>query len=140
MDTPRVPCKFWIKMIQSVPSLGIPRMRHNIDIFSITYPFLVTPHLLHCFFAQEQPFQPWCDRYITKLFDHHFCGDRCSIFVYHLHLFGPTAMHTFGVVLVLLPKQHAFFYMHQSSRSSFQDRTQSSWTDISLLACYASLG
>jgi hypothetical protein len=48
-----------------------------------------------------------------KLFDYHFCGDRCPIIVYHLHVSGPTAMHTFGVVLVLLPKQHAIF-LHAS--------------------------
>jgi hypothetical protein len=38
------PCKFWIKTVQNVPSLGICRMRHNIGIFAIMYPFLVPPH------------------------------------------------------------------------------------------------
>jgi hypothetical protein len=47
-----------------------------------------------------------------KLFDHHFCDDRCPIFVYHLHVSGPTAMHKFGVVLVLLPKQYAISFSH----------------------------
>jgi hypothetical protein len=110
MDTSRVPCKFWFEMVQSVLSLGIHRMRHNIDIFAITHLFLVPPHLLCCFFAQEQPFCLGIDRYVMKMFDHLFCGDRCPIFVYHLHVYGPTAMLTFGVVLVLLPKQHAIFF------------------------------
>jgi hypothetical protein len=56
------------------------------------------------FFTQEQRFQPWHDRYVMKLFDRHFCGDRYSIFVYHLHASGLTTMHTFDVILVLLPK------------------------------------
>jgi hypothetical protein len=76
-----------------------------------------------------------------KLFDHHFCGDRCSIFIYHLHIFEPTTMHTFGVVLVRLPKQHAIFFTGINLLCRpFQDWTQSSWTSISLSACYASLG
>jgi hypothetical protein len=29
---------------------------------------------------------------------------------YHLHVSGPITMHTFGVILVLIPKQHAFFF------------------------------
>jgi hypothetical protein len=45
-----------------------------------------------------------------KLFDSHFCGDGCSIFIYHHHICGPIAMHTFGVVLVLLLKWHAIFF------------------------------
>jgi hypothetical protein len=68
------------------------------------------PHLLCCFFGQEQPFEPWHDRYVTKLFDDQFCGDRDSIFIYNLHLSGPTAMHTFGAVLMLLPEQHAILF------------------------------
>jgi hypothetical protein len=70
----------------------------------------MSPHLLRCFFGQEQPFEPWRDRYVTKLFDDHFCGDRDSIFVCNLHISGPTTMYTFGVVLVLLLEQHAILF------------------------------
>jgi hypothetical protein len=45
-----------------------------------------------------------------KLFNRHFCGDRGSIFFYHLHISGPIGMHIFDVVLVLIPKQHAIFF------------------------------
>jgi hypothetical protein len=34
-------------------------------------------------------------------------------------------MHTFDIVLVLLPEQYAILFTHQSSRSSYQDRQQS---------------
>jgi hypothetical protein len=110
MNTPGVPCKFWIKMVQSLPSLAIRRMRHDIGVLAITFPFLMPPHLLRCFFRQEQPFEPWRDRYVRKLFDNHFCGDRDSIFVYNLHVSGPTVMHTFGVIILLLPEQHAILF------------------------------
>jgi hypothetical protein len=43
------------------------------------------------------------DRYVTKLFGRHFCGNKDTIFISHLHVSGPIAMHTFGVILVLLP-------------------------------------
>jgi hypothetical protein len=119
----------WSRACQASASIGC-------DIISVS---LLSPHLLRRFFTREQSFQPWCDRYVTKLFDHHFCSDRCSIFVYHLHVSKLTAMHTFSIVLVLL-KQHAFFHRHQSSHSSFRDRIQSFWTGISVSACYASLG
>jgi hypothetical protein len=72
-------------------------MRHDIGVLAITFPFLMPPHLLRYFFGQEQPLEPWRDRYVTKLFDGHFCGDRDSIFIYNLHISGPTAVHTFGV-------------------------------------------
>jgi hypothetical protein len=91
------------------PSLAICRMRHNIRVFAIIFPFLMPPHLLHCFFGQEQPFQPWRDRYVTKLFDRHFCGNRDSIIICHLDVSGPTAMHTFGVILLLLLEKHEIF-------------------------------
>jgi hypothetical protein len=42
-----------------------------------------------------------------KLFDYHFCGNRGCIFVYLLHLSRPTTMHTFDIVLVVHPEQHA---------------------------------
>jgi hypothetical protein len=103
------PYKFWIKMVQSLPSLTIRRMRHNIDIFPIIFPFLMPSHLFRCFFRKGQPFQPWRDRYVSKLFDRHFFGDKGSIFVYHLHVSGYTEMHTFGVILVLLLEQYAIF-------------------------------
>jgi hypothetical protein len=128
-------------MVQSVPSLGIRKMRHNIGVFAITYPFLVPPHLLHHFFAQEQPFQPWRDRYVTKVFDHHFCGDRCPIFVYHLDISGPTTMLTFDVILVLLLKQHAIFFtcinllvVHSDIDTIFLD-----WYKSFGLLCFAGL-
>jgi hypothetical protein len=85
-------------------------MRHDIRVLAIMFPFLMPPHLLHCFFRQDQSFEPWRDRYVTKLFDGHFCGDRDSIFVYNLHVSGPTAMHTFGVVLVVLSEQQAILF------------------------------
>jgi hypothetical protein len=112
MNTPCVPCKFRIKMVKSLPSLTIHRMRHNIGVFAFTFPFLMPPHLLRCFFGQEQPFQPWRDRYVTKLFGHHFCGNRDTIFISHLHISGPTAMHTFDVILVLLLEQHTILFAH----------------------------
>jgi hypothetical protein len=46
-----------------------------------------------------------------KLFGDHFCGDRCCIFIYHLHVSGPIVMPTFNVVLVLLLKQHVIFFV-----------------------------
>jgi hypothetical protein len=49
-DTPGVTCKFWIKAVQGLPSLTISRMRHNIRVFTITFPFLVLPYLFRCFF------------------------------------------------------------------------------------------
>jgi hypothetical protein len=85
-------------------------MQHDIGVLSITFPFLMPPHLLHCFFRQEQLFEPWRDRYVTKLFDGNFCGDRDSIFIYELHVSGPTTMHTFDVVLVFLSEQHAILF------------------------------
>jgi hypothetical protein len=47
-----------------------------------------------------------------KLFDHHFCGNRVTIFVSHLHVSGPTTMYTFGGILVLLPEQYAILFSH----------------------------
>jgi hypothetical protein len=111
-NTPWVPCKFRIKTIKNLPSLAIRRMGHNIGVFAFTFPFTMPPHLLRFFFGQEQPFQPWRDRYVTKLFVHHFCGSRDTIFISHLHVSGPTTMHTFGVILVLLPEQHAILFAH----------------------------
>jgi hypothetical protein len=99
-NTPWVPCKFRIKTIKSLQSL------------TFTFPFLMPPHLLHCFFGQEQPFQPWRDRYVMKLFDRHFCGNRDTIFVSHLHVSRQTTMHTFGVILVLLLEQHVIPFAH----------------------------
>jgi hypothetical protein len=99
-------------MIKSLLSLTIRRMRHNIRIFAFTFPFMMPPHLLRCFFGQEQPFQPWRDRYVTKLFGHHFCGNRDTIFISHLHVSGPTVMHTFGVILVLLSEQYVILFTH----------------------------
>jgi hypothetical protein len=110
MNTPWVPCKFRIKTVKSLPSLTIRRMGHNIGVFALTFPFLMPPHLLHCFFGQEQPFQPWCDRYVTKLFGHHFCGNRDTIFISHLHVSGPTSMHTIRCLFVLLPEQHTILF------------------------------
>jgi hypothetical protein len=79
------------------------------DIISISslsrIPFLCR------FFAQEQPFQPCRDVYVTKLFDRHFCGNICPIFIYHIHVYGPTAMLIFNVFLVLILKQHAIFFI-----------------------------
>jgi hypothetical protein len=110
MNTRWVPCKFRIKMVKSLPSLTIYRMGRNIGIFSFMFPFLIMPpHLLRCFFEQEQPFQPWRDRHVMKLFGHHFCGNRVTIIVSHLHISGPTTMYTFGGILVLPPEQHAIF-------------------------------
>jgi hypothetical protein len=109
-NTPWVPCKFRIKTVKSLPSLTIHRMGHNIGVFAFPFPFLMPPHLLHCFFGQEQPFQPWHDRYVTKLFGRHFCGNRDTIFISHLHVFGPTTMHTFDVILVLLLEQHTILF------------------------------
>jgi hypothetical protein len=57
-NTPWFPCKFRIKMVKSLPSLIIRRMGHNIGIFTFMFPFLMSPHLLRCFFIQEQQFQP----------------------------------------------------------------------------------
>jgi hypothetical protein len=45
-----------------------------------------------------------------KLFDRHFCGDRCPIFIYHLHISRLTALLKFSVVLVLLLKEQAIFF------------------------------
>jgi hypothetical protein len=112
MNTPWAPCKFRIKMIKSLPSLAIHRIGHNIGFFTFTFSFMMPPHLLRYFFGQEQMFQPWRDRYVTKLFGHHFCGNRDTIFISHLHVSGPTAMHIFGVILVLLPEQHAILFAH----------------------------
>jgi hypothetical protein len=111
-NTPWVPCKFRIKMIKSLPSLTIRRIGHNIGVFAFMFPFMMPPHLLRCFFGQEQPFQPWRDRYVTKLFGRHFDGNRDNIFISHLHVSGPTAMHTFDVILVLLLEQHAILFTH----------------------------
>jgi hypothetical protein len=47
-----------------------------------------------------------------KLFGRHFCCNRDTIFISHLHVSGPTAMHTFGVILVLLPEQHTILFAH----------------------------
>jgi hypothetical protein len=47
-----------------------------------------------------------------KLFDHHFCGNRDTIFVSHLHVSRQTTMHTFGVILVLLLEQHVIPFAH----------------------------
>jgi hypothetical protein len=49
-------------------------------------------------------------------------------------------MHTFGVVLMLLLENMHFFHMHQSSHSSYRDRTQFSWAGTSLLASHAMMG
>jgi hypothetical protein len=49
-------------------------------------------------------------------------------------------MHTFGVILVLLLEQHAFFHTHQSFHNPYYDRQQSSWTSISLSACRGWVG
>jgi hypothetical protein len=49
MNTPGVPYKFWIKMVQSFPSLAIRRMQHNVGLFTITFSFLMPPQSLHCF-------------------------------------------------------------------------------------------
>jgi hypothetical protein len=38
-------------IILGLPSFSINRMRHNIRVFAITFPFLVPPHLFHCFFG-----------------------------------------------------------------------------------------
>jgi hypothetical protein len=110
--TPWVPCKIRIKTIKSLPSLAIYRMRHNIGVFTFMFPFMMPHHLLHYFFRQEQPFQHWYDRYVTKLFGRHFCGNRNTIFISHLHVSGPTAMYTFGVILVLLLEQHVILFAH----------------------------
>jgi hypothetical protein len=50
-DSPGVPCKFWIKAVQCLPSLTISRMLHNIEVFTITFFFLMPPHLFRCFFG-----------------------------------------------------------------------------------------
>jgi hypothetical protein len=34
------------------------------------------------------------------------------MFIYYLHVSGLTAMHTMGVVLVLLSEQHAILFTH----------------------------
>jgi hypothetical protein len=112
MNTPWIPCKFRIKMVKSLSSLAIRRMGHNIRVFTFTFPFVMPPHLLCYFFRQEQPFHPWRDRYVTKLFGCHFCGNRDTIFISHLYASGPTAMHTFGVILVLLLEQHVILFTH----------------------------
>jgi hypothetical protein len=112
MNTPWVLCKFRIKTVKSLRSLAIRRMGLDIGVFTFTFPFIMPPHLLCCFFRQEQPFQPWRDRYVTKLFGCHFCGNRDTIFISHLHISGPTTMHTFGIILVLLPEQHAILFAH----------------------------
>jgi hypothetical protein len=112
MNTHWVPCKFRIKTIKSLSSLAIRRMGHNIEIFAFTFLFMMPPHLLHCFFGQEQSFQPWRDRYVTKPFSRHFCGNRDTIFISHLHVSGPTVMYTFGVILVLLSEQHVILFTH----------------------------
>jgi hypothetical protein len=52
VDTPGVPSKFWIKAVQGLPSFCINRMRHNIRVFTITFPFLVPPHLF-CYFLDR---------------------------------------------------------------------------------------
>jgi hypothetical protein len=76
-----------------------------------------------------------------KLFNGHFCGDRDSIFVYNLHVSGPTVMHTFDVILLLLLEQHAIIFacinlliVHAKTGHKY------SWIGISLSACYASPG
>jgi hypothetical protein len=112
MSTPWVPCKFMIKTVKSLPSLAIRRMGHNIGVFSFTFPFLMPPHLVRYFFGQEQPFQPWRDRYVSKVFDRHFGGNRVTIFVSHLHVSGPTTMYAFGGILVLLLEQHTILFAH----------------------------
>jgi hypothetical protein len=43
---------------------------------------------------------------------HHFCGNKDAIFIYLLHVSGPTAMHIFNVTLVLLLEQHAILLTH----------------------------
>jgi hypothetical protein len=120
------PPKLYIKIVQSMPSLGIRRMQHNIGIFAITYPFLVPPHLLCRFFTQEQPFQPWRDRYVMTLFDCYFYGDRYPIFVYYLHVW--TYHNAYIQCRPCAPSRTTcnFFRRHQSSRSPFPDWTQSS--------------
>jgi hypothetical protein len=111
-NTPLAPCKFRIKTIKSLSSLAIRRMGHNIGVLAFTFPFMMPPYLLRYFFGQEQPFQPWRDRYVTKLFGHDFYGNRDTIFISHLHVSGPIAMHTFGVILVLLSEQYAILFTH----------------------------
>jgi hypothetical protein len=140
MNTPWVPCKFRIKTIKSMPSLAIRWMGHNIGVFAFTFPFMMLPHLLHCFFEQEQPFQPWRDKYVTKLFGHHFCGHRDTIFISHLHVSGPTTMHIFSVILVLLPEQHVILFAHINLLVVHTEIGQSFQTGTSLLACCASPG
>jgi hypothetical protein len=76
------------------------------------FSFLVPPYLLHCFFRMVQPFEPWRDTHVTKLFHYHFYGYKGSIFIYHFHISVPTAMHTFSMILVLLLEHHAVLFAH----------------------------
>jgi hypothetical protein len=50
-DTPGVLCKFWIKAVQGLTCFSISRMRRNIRVFAIIFPFLMPPHMFHCFFG-----------------------------------------------------------------------------------------
>jgi hypothetical protein len=124
-NTPWVLCKFRIKTVKSLRSLAIRRMGLDIGVFTFTFPFIMPPHLLCCFFRQEQPFQPWRDRYVTKLFGCHFCGNRHNIY------FSPSHIWTYHNAYIryypCAPSRTTCnsFRTHHSSYSSYRDQTQS---------------
>jgi hypothetical protein len=47
-----------------------------------------------------------------KLFGHHFYGNKDTIFISHLHISGPTTMHIFSVIFMLLLEQHVILFAH----------------------------